>query len=273
LGASLCKAGLGASTAHGFQANEFGSFPAANTQWFALAAALVLWGSARLLESRGAEWRRPLLGLAWFCTAVGSVAWAFVVVTTWSLPGPKHYISTLPIVAEILPLPAGPMAPDDPKNQAVREGEVQLADFQIFRRCQADVCSVYPERAGAGATCGLVPLLESRGPLRLREDARHGLFFFDGVSQTEPAFSPTERAHEQPAQLAFRQRDLRCVWPTDIDLPDAVQPSLLRPIFSAVVLGIAAWSLLRVRNRRPARAIVASLLALAVTLPWIVRML
>jgi len=213
--------------------------------------------------------QRVVRSAASLALVVGFVALTWLVIRAARLPSAQSFIASLPVRSQVLVGPAGGARPDLKERSAFpsrREGDrdIGTAAFRSFvlrTSCEDGVCEVSVERAGATEACGISPV--ASGSLQLREARTVGLWFFDGWSQT---------GEGGPAQLAFRDADLRCVWPTDFDLATLVKP---RSSLLALSLGaLLASCVLLWRRDRPAREAAAfslSLLMFVPVLPWTAR--
>jgi len=177
-----------------------------------------------------------------------------------SLP---DFVETLPVRAQLLPL-----SPEMPKGATTGQQRLLVQDLEIRWNCQNSVCAFFAQRPGFTKRCGLLPIIEGHGPLQLRNDVRHGVWFFDGVHQNWPLPAPR-------AQLAFRHVDAACVDPRDADISDTIRPTGERLAMS--LIGCLASLLLLTRPLRKTRdaayRLCAALTSVIPVLPWVFHIL
>ena len=261
LATKLYREGLDWYSPHGFGGNDVVDIGRPTGQFPLLIAAILSWIVVRYAQ-RSDTLRSGSLGVVRFVWAAAVVAVACVFIRTSSRPEPEGYVDGLPARVEVFPMPGGPPRYGTPDYTGLRRDKLAVSDFMLDRSCSSTTCVVTTSRPGSGPVfCGVQPFLETFGTLVLREDVKHGWWFFDG---------PTQLGPDTRGQLGFRQSDLRCILPTDYDVAESVRPPARWFVLASAMLAVAGLLLALRTARRPAFALFLTMVALVPLLPWLI---
>jgi hypothetical protein len=261
-GKFVCQTGIGYTSPGGNDANHFEPLSRKDYEVPIVLAGLVVVCVLHFVTAwtwrAWAFWVKIILAIQVCAIAITGAVIAIAIQRTPI----ENYVQTLPVTLQLLPLTAAMKPMDSNKPQ-----RFDVDGFQIEWTYLNDVCSFFAVRPNSAKMCGVCPVIASNGPLVLRRDSKHDLWFFDGAYQNWP--TPTR------SQLAFRGTDSACVHPRDADIADVIRPTRARLALSlSGVLGLLILVSLPIkRTRDVAYRLCATFLAILPIVPWLVALL
>lgn len=267
LGVRVCAQGLMNTSAHGFDGNQFAELPSSNKWLLLLLLAVSLHLLGRFGWKRSEQWRTAISGFARLAFAGGAVLLLLILGKGFGQSEALTWVQSLPIESTLLP-----QRPQHVEPGAASASEKKIGDFVVRLGCTSIGCVAVPDRPSLWGQphCQVALVDETLAPLVLRRDTKHDLWFFEGRLRGQ-----TIETHNRVPQLAFRNSDLRCVQPTDVDLPDVIRPPVFRLAISIAGLTLALRMLSgrTASSRQLAWGASLSLGAMVPILPWVLSIL